>query len=112
MYCYNRCDCKKEKARIVNCVYGKQKKCSFKVHAIKLKDEETFQIKTYIPDRSCGHQHHNNKVTALYLDEKYLEDWRENPCWDVRAFQKRVNRKLGCEVNILSVIWQRGLQGS
>ncbi|XP_057532810.1 uncharacterized protein LOC130810690 [Amaranthus tricolor] len=47
---------------------------------------------------SCGHQHHNNKVTALYLTEKYLEDWRENPCWDVRAFQKKVNRKLGYEV--------------
>ena len=89
IYCYNRCDCIKEKARIVNCVCGKEKKYNFKVHATKLKEEETFQIKTYIPTHSCGHQHHNNKVTALYLVEKYLEDWSENPCWYVKAFQKK-----------------------
>ena len=53
VYCYNRFDCKKERARIVICVCGKEKKCSFKVHAIKLKEEEIFQIRTYIPDHSC-----------------------------------------------------------
>ena len=42
IYYYNRCDCKKEKARIVNCVFGKEKKCNFKVYATKLKEEETF----------------------------------------------------------------------
>ncbi|XP_057516149.1 uncharacterized protein LOC130797526 [Amaranthus tricolor] len=59
VYCYNRCDCVKSKARIVNCVCGKDKKCCFKVHA----------------------------------------DWRENPNWELKAFKKRVNRELGCEVN-------------
>ena len=98
VYCYNRCDCLKSKARIVNCVCGKDKRCYFKVHAKKLKDEETFQIRSYIPEHTCGHQHINNKVTALYLAEKYVEDWRENPNWDLRAFKKRVNRELGCEV--------------
>ena len=69
----------------MNCVCGKDKKCHFKVHAKKLKDEETFQIRSYIPEHTCGHQHINNKVTALYLAEKYIEDWRENPNWDLRA---------------------------
>ncbi|XP_057535392.1 uncharacterized protein LOC130813573 [Amaranthus tricolor] len=79
VYCYNRCDCLKSKARIVNCVCGKDKR-------------------SYIPEHTCGHQHINNKVTALYLAEKYIEDWRENPNWDLRAFMKRVNREIGCEV--------------
>ncbi|XP_057538181.1 uncharacterized protein LOC130815712 [Amaranthus tricolor] len=72
VYCYNRCDCMKSKGRIVNCVCGKEKKCYFKVHAMKLKDEETIQIRN---------------------------DWRENPTWELKAFKKRVNRELGCEVN-------------
>ncbi|XP_057523999.1 uncharacterized protein LOC130803814 [Amaranthus tricolor] len=67
-----RCDCMKSKGRIVNCVCGKEKKCYFKVHAMKLKDEETIQIRN---------------------------DWRENPTWELKAFKKRVNRELGCEVN-------------
>ncbi|XP_057532847.1 uncharacterized protein LOC130810730 [Amaranthus tricolor] len=55
VYCYNRCDCVKSKARIVNCICGKDKKCYFKY-------------------------------------------WRENPNWELKAFKKRVNRELGCEV--------------
>ena len=65
---------------------------------MKLREEETFQIKTYRPEHTCGHQHENNKVTALYLAEKYLKDWRENPGWDLNAFIKRVNKECGCEV--------------
>ena len=41
--------CSKSKARIVNSVCGKEKKCYFKVHAMKLKDEETLQIRSYFP---------------------------------------------------------------
>ena len=37
-------------------------------------------------------------VIAVYLAEKYLEDWRENQNWDLNAFIKRVNRECGCEV--------------
>ena len=65
---------------------------------MKLKDEETLQIRSYFSKHTCGHQHQNNKVTALYLIEKYIEDWRENPTWELKAFEKRVNRELGCEV--------------
>ena len=65
---------------------------------MKLREEETFQIKTYSSEHTCGHQYENNKVTALYLAEKYLEDWRENPGWDLNVFIKRVNRECGCEV--------------
>jgi MULE transposase-like protein/MuDR family transposase len=97
-FCFNRCNCSKTKGRIVKCVCGKEKKCNFKVHAKKLKDEETLQIRSYFPKHTCGHQHQNNKVTALYLAEKYIQDWRENPNWELKAFEKRVNRELGCEV--------------
>ncbi|XP_057535394.1 uncharacterized protein LOC130813576 [Amaranthus tricolor] len=89
VYCYNRCDCVKSKGRIVNCVCGNDKKCFFKVHAVKLKDEETLQIRSYFPEHTCAHQHQNNKVTALYLAKKYIQDWRENPNWELKAFKKR-----------------------
>ena len=95
VYFYNRCDCMKSKARIVNCVCGKEKKCYFKVHAVKLKDEETLQIRSYFSKHTCGHQHQNNKVTALYLAEKYIDDWRDNPTWELKAFKKQVNEGKG-----------------
>ena len=61
VYCYNRCNCSKAKVRIVNCVYGKEKKCNFKVHAVKLKDEETLLIRSYFSKHTCGHQYQNIK---------------------------------------------------
>ncbi|XP_057522472.1 uncharacterized protein LOC130802471 [Amaranthus tricolor] len=36
---------------------------------------------------------------AVECAENYIEDWRENPNWDLRAFMKRVNREIDCEVN-------------
>ena len=44
-----------------------------KIYAVKLKKEETFQIKIYRSERTCGHQQENNKIIALYLAEKYLD---------------------------------------
>lgn len=37
-------------------------------------------------------------MTTLYLAKKYLKVWKANQNWDLKAFQKRVNRELGCEV--------------
>ena len=98
VYCFRKCGCKKVKEKFKKCFLTQKTICIFKIYAVKLREEETFHIKTYRSKNTCGHQHENNNVSALYLAEKYLEDWRENPGWDLNVFIKRVNRECGCEV--------------
>ena len=91
VYCFNRCSCVKKKTKFVKCTCCSENKCNFKVCPVKIRDEETFQIRSLNVVHNYGHKHQNNKVTTLYFAEKYLDDWRENPNWDLKAFIKRVN---------------------
>uniref|UniRef100_A0A803LVZ2 Transposase MuDR plant domain-containing protein n=1 Tax=Chenopodium quinoa TaxID=63459 RepID=A0A803LVZ2_CHEQI len=94
VFCAKRCSCPWKKGRFLMCKCGDKKKCRFKIHSRKLKDEETWQIKKYRPDHICGHQYYNPKVTSQYLAaERYLEDWKDDPNWKLKHFIKRmVNR--------------------
>ena len=98
VYCFNRCSYVKKKTKFVKCTCSSENKYNFKVYAVEIRDEETFQIRSLSVVHNCGHQHQNNKASALYLAERYLEDWRENQNWDLKAFIKRVNRELQCKV--------------
>ena len=72
-----------------------ENKCGFRIHASELRDCSTFQIKTFKPDHSCPRDFRNKWVGSEYLAEKYMEDFRENPNWDVKAMQKKCKETLG-----------------
>ncbi|XP_021658767.2 uncharacterized protein LOC110648739 [Hevea brasiliensis] len=74
--------------------------CGFKVHASKLRDSTTFQIKTFNPKHSCPRDFHNNLVDSTYISQKFIEDLRDNPTWVVNAMQKKIQRDLGVEVSL------------
>lgn len=40
----------------------------------------------------------NTKVTAEFIAEKYLEDFRSNPGWKVKQIRDRVLNDLGIQV--------------
>ncbi|KAF2302688.1 hypothetical protein GH714_000901 [Hevea brasiliensis] len=75
-------------------------KCGFRVHASKLRDCDTLQIKTFKPVHNCPREAYNHIVSSKYLAFKYLEEFRENPNWDVRAMQRKIQRELGIEISI------------
>lgn len=84
-----------------------RRKFLFRIHAKKLKDEETFQIKSLMQEHKCGHQHINAHVTSEYLTERYLEDWRDDPTYKMSAFMKRVIRELGVEVRYYKCYYEK-----
>ena len=46
VYCFNKCSCVKKKTKFVKCTCSSENKCNFKVYAVKIRDEETFQIRS------------------------------------------------------------------
>lgn len=98
VYCAKRCMCTQKRGRQVKCTCKTRRKCRFKIHCKKLKNEESWQIKSIRPNHICGHQYHNPKCTSQYLAERYKDDWRDDPSWKLDAFIKRAKRE--CNVKI------------
>lgn len=71
-----------------------KKKCDFRIHASKLRDCDTFQIKTFKAEHHCPRVFYNHIVSSNYLAAKYLKDFGENPNWDVKATQEKIQREL------------------
>ncbi|KAH9622115.1 hypothetical protein KSS87_021471 [Heliosperma pusillum] len=100
VYCRHRCKCPwvKGRGKLGACTCGEKKKCSYKVHAKKCSEEETFQIRSLRLPHNCGWIDHNSKCTSLYLAERYLDYWRLESETKVDTFQKKLLKELGIEV--------------
>ncbi|CAH9142766.1 unnamed protein product [Cuscuta epithymum] len=48
----------------------------------------------------CPFNNRNSLVSSTYLSEKYLDELRDNPEWDVTTMQKSIQRKLRAEVSL------------
>ncbi|XP_021859917.2 uncharacterized protein [Spinacia oleracea] len=95
----NRCkfpwDTKRSKR--VKCTCG-EILCNFKILAMKVRDEETLQIRTTRLKHDCCYANWNRQVTAEYLAERYLEVFRNDPTWAlVKGFGVRVLQETGVE---------------
>lgn len=75
-------------------------KCGFRVYVIKLRDCETFHIKTFEPDHHYPIVFHNRIVSLKYLAKKHLEELRENLNWNVKVVQKKLQRELGIKISL------------
>lgn len=80
----------------------------FKVHCKKVKGEETFQIKNLRLQHTCGFQDINTKLNAKYLAERYLEQWRSDPGWNLKAFKCQILRDTGCAASYSKCWYARG----
>ncbi|XP_021773609.1 uncharacterized protein LOC110737579 [Chenopodium quinoa] len=98
--CRNRCGCKYQTktSRMPLCTCKGGVKCNFKIHAIKLVRQQTLQIKTMKLQHRCVRSRENKKVTAEFIAERYLEEFRTNPTWKVKHITGRVLQDLGVEV--------------
>lgn len=65
------------------------------------------QIKSMQLNHICGFQTKNTKVTAQFLAEKYVEEWRDNPTWPISAFILKCKRDLGVEVKYYKAYYAR-----
>ncbi|KAH9612102.1 hypothetical protein KSS87_002582, partial [Heliosperma pusillum] len=101
IYCRYRCKCPwlKGKARLGKCKCDKSvKKCRYRLNATKVPGEETFQIMGLRLNHKCGWNDINPKLSAEYLAERYLDNFRIDPEWKIDIFQKRVLLDIGVEI--------------
>ena len=92
-YCVHKCKCPLVKNGRKLCIPGcKDKLCGFKAKGRIMKCDGSFQMKSFVAKHDCGWQHMNRKVTSVWLAEKYLEHYRDDPQWRIKAFIAAVQR--------------------
>ncbi|XP_074298337.1 uncharacterized protein LOC141629194 [Silene latifolia] len=110
-YCKHRCNCKwlKRKAKLdsKNCKCEISKKCTFKVHAKKCTEEETFQIRSLRLTHRCGWRDTNCMCTSSYLAEKYLDYWKLDSSVTVATFQKKVLSDLRVDIGYFKAYYAK-----
>lgn len=84
----------KEKVRVM-CLIG----CPWIVYATQVRDEKTFQVKTYNVEHTCGRVFKNYNLTSKYLCNKFVDHFKHNPKLSIGAFMNTVRSSLACEVS-------------
>ncbi|XP_074282837.1 uncharacterized protein LOC141607385 [Silene latifolia] len=99
-YCKQKCKCPWDKVRSkIRCVC-QQFLCPFTLYATTTTTtKEYMEIRTLNLTHTCSFKGVNSKVSSEYLAEKYLEDWRENPNWELSSFVRDVYRTLGVKIS-------------
>ncbi|CAM8926726.1 unnamed protein product [Rhodiola kirilowii] len=77
--------------------------CPWRIHASQQVDKNgdiCFQIKSMCPHDAltCVRDCTGSRLSSEYLAEYYLEAFRDNPNWDIKAFKLHVKREFAVEV--------------
>ena len=67
---------KNDKDKVI--IVCKDEHCNYRVHGSKVKDEMTFQIKTYNPNHTCTRAYKNSQITSRWIAERYMETFRHD----------------------------------
>ena len=98
-YCIHKCKCPLKHGR-KQCKEGcKDNFCGFRAKGRRMKADGSFQMKSFDPKHECGWQHSNSKVTSVWLAEKYLEHYRDDPQWRIKCFISTVSREYNVNIS-------------
>ncbi|KAL0332737.1 UNVERIFIED_CONTAM: hypothetical protein Scaly_2175200 [Sesamum calycinum] len=73
--------------------------CKWKIHANKLKNEETFQINLYQDEHTCPQVFNVRNVKTSWLSERYLQDFKSDPKRDVKGWRVDIMNQLRCHIS-------------
>ncbi|KAL0437231.1 UNVERIFIED_CONTAM: hypothetical protein Sradi_0431000 [Sesamum radiatum] len=73
--------------------------CGWKMHAIKIKDEETFQINLLQSHHSCPEIFHVKNMKTNWLKDKYLQKFKSDPKRCVKGFRVDIINELRVNVS-------------
>ncbi|KAK4411346.1 hypothetical protein Sango_0207600 [Sesamum angolense] len=73
--------------------------CKWKIHATKLKNEETFQINLYQDEHTCPQVFNVRNVKTSWLSERYLQDFKSDPKRDVKGWRVDIMNQLRCHIS-------------
>ncbi|KAK4390453.1 hypothetical protein Sango_2108600 [Sesamum angolense] len=72
--------------------------CKWKIHANKLKNEETFQINLYQDEHTCPQVFNVRNVKTSSLSERYLQDFKSD-LKDVKGWRVDIMNQLRCHIS-------------
>ncbi|KAG8391145.1 hypothetical protein BUALT_Bualt01G0157400 [Buddleja alternifolia] len=81
------------------CAKCDDKDCGWKLHAYKVKDECTFQIRTYVPDHTCGASFNVKNMKSKWLADKYLRKFKTDPKRNVSGFRQDAMDETQCHIS-------------
>ncbi|KAH7835968.1 hypothetical protein Vadar_031565 [Vaccinium darrowii] len=73
--------------------------CKWRLHASRVGDTTTFQIKTIQGKHTCGRKYESRWASAKWLAGKYLHNFIDDPNWKFEAVKNDVRRKLYLDVS-------------
>ncbi|XP_073152078.1 uncharacterized protein [Henckelia pumila] len=73
--------------------------CGWKLHALKLQDECTFQVRIYEPKHTCAPYFHVKNLKSGWLSMKYESKFRSDPKRNVKGFRTDVMKEIKCHVS-------------
>ncbi|XP_012845746.1 PREDICTED: uncharacterized protein LOC105965720 [Erythranthe guttata] len=88
---------KNDKSRLhAKCV---EKGCGWKLHALKVTNECTYQVRTYGPDHSCGMSFHVKNLKSKWLSSKYLDKFKCDPKRNLKGFRIEAMKDVKCHIS-------------
>ncbi|KAG8380615.1 hypothetical protein BUALT_Bualt06G0034100 [Buddleja alternifolia] len=81
------------------CAKCDDKDCGWKVHAYKVKDECTFQIRTDVPDHTCGASFKMKNMKSKWLADKHLRKFKTDPKRNVSGFRQDAMDETQCHIS-------------
>ncbi|XP_021730019.1 uncharacterized protein LOC110696989 [Chenopodium quinoa] len=98
--CRRKCKCKwnKKRTRLPMCTCVGGSKCHFKVVARRSVNQDFWQIKSLHLKHKCVRVRSNLNLSAEFLAERYIKEWRSDPGWKLKSFRRRVLGDLGIEI--------------
>ncbi|XP_011082265.1 uncharacterized protein LOC105165089 [Sesamum indicum] len=73
--------------------------CDWKLHARKVKDECTFQIRDYNPKHKCAKTFNLKNVKSSWLCDKYLDKFKSGPKRAVKGFRVDAINEIRCHIS-------------
>ncbi|WOL04988.1 hypothetical protein Cni_G13711 [Canna indica] len=71
-------------AKCVPCEVGSQMHCPWRIYGSWKPGETTFIINSYVKEHKCSRSMTNRQATVEWLTNYYMEQFRQNPSWDVK----------------------------
>ncbi|KAK4390823.1 hypothetical protein Sango_2145600 [Sesamum angolense] len=81
-------------------IYAKcgEQGCNWHCHALKIKNEASFQIREYNPNQ-CARTYNVKNVNSSWLSKKYIDAFRADPKKNVKGFRNEAIREIRCNVS-------------
>ena len=88
---------KNDKYKVI--IVCKDEHSNYRVYGSKVRDEMTFQIKTYNPNHTCTRAYKNSAMNSKWISKRYMETFRHNIKKPTITLQKEIKGTWNAEVS-------------